>query len=117
MPTSRSIVAAISMLAMLPLATTAGFAQDAAVTITKSDVAAYKSALRLRPMQEVYWVPVAAALRALSAEGSGVAIDAQTIDRLMPVLRPLLASLDDDQKRVAAALAQRIGLARFASLI
>lgn len=117
MPTSRSIVAAIFMLTMLPVTATPGSAQGTGITITKSDISAYKAALRLRPMQEVYWVPVAAALRAIPSDGGGASIDAQTINRLMPVLRPLLASLDEDQKRVAMALAQRIGLAQFASLI
>src|SRR6478609_3954531 len=117
MPTSRSIVAAIFMLTMLPVAATPSFADGTGITVTKSDIAAYKAALKLSPMQQVYWVPVAAALRALPTDGGGVAIDAQTVSRLMPALRPLLASLDDKQKRVAMALAQKIGLNQFASAI
>lgn len=117
MPTSRSIAVAIFMLAMLPVAATPGFAEGTGVTVTKSDIASYKAALKLTPMQQVYWIPVAAALRALPSAGGGVAIDAQTVNKLMPALRPLLASLDDDQKRVAMALAQRIGLTQFASAI
>ena len=111
------MAAAILMLTILPMAATPSYADGSAITLTKSDIASYKAALRLSPMQQVYWIPVAAALRTLPADGQGVAIDAQTINRLMPALRPLLASLDDDQKRVAVALAQRIGLAQFASLI
>lgn len=117
MRTSRLIFAAIFLLTLSPLAASQSFAGGTSVSITHSDIAAYKAALKLTPMQQVYWVPVAAALKSLPTEGKMINIDASTINRLMPVLRPLLASLGDDQKRVAAALAHRMGLGQYASLM
>lgn len=116
MPTSRLIFAAVFLLALLPLAASPTVAGET-ITVSRSDIAAYKEALKLSAMQQVYWIPVAAALKTLPAEGKTFVVDAQTFQRLMPVLRPLFNSLDDDQKQVAMGLAQRLGLMQFASLI
>lgn len=117
MPTTRVIFAAIFLLALSPLAAAPSHADGMTVTITKADIASYKAALKLRPMQQVYWVPVAAALKALPAEGNTINVDAQSFGRLKHLLRPLFASLDDDQKQTAMAIAQRLGFAQFASAI
>jgi hypothetical protein len=117
MPTSRIIFVAFFLFALSPLGATPSFADGTSIAVTKADIAAYKAALKLTPIQQVYWVPVAAALKALPAEGNSINVDAQSFGRLKHLLRPLFASLDEDQKRVALAIAQRLGFAQFASAI
>lgn len=90
------------------------------------DIARVKRVLKLTPEQEVYWPPVEAALRALArrqtaAEPTGlvrrishrvvsVVLDGAAIRRLAAAARPLLATLRDDQKQMALAMAQEMGL-------
>ena len=62
-------------------------------------------------------MPVAAALKSLPADGQTFVVDLQTFSRLKPVLRPLLASFDDEQRQIAMVMAQRLGLMQFASLM
>jgi hypothetical protein len=92
------------------------------------DIARVKRVLKLTPEQEVYWPPVEAALRALArrqtaAEPTGlmrrishrvvsIVLDGATIKRLAIAARPLIATLRDDQKQVALAMAQEMGLGR-----
>lgn len=111
MLTSRVIFAAIFLLALSPLASAPSHADGMTVTITRADIASYKAALKLTPMQQVYWVPIAAALKSMPADGNTINVDAQSFGRLKHLLRPLFASLDDDQKQTAMAIAQRLGFA------
>jgi hypothetical protein len=91
------------------------------------DIGRIKSALSLTPRQEAHWAPVEAALRNLyrrqsrSSEGTGFVtrishrvvsyvVTSAAIERLAVAARPLLAMLNDDQKRVAGSLAQEMGL-------
>jgi hypothetical protein len=90
------------------------------------DIARVKRVLKLSPEQEAYWLPVEAALRALArrhaaAEPAGlvrrighrvvsIVLDGAAIKRLAVAARPLIATLRDDQKQVALALAQEMGL-------
>ena len=85
-----------------------------------------KSALSLTPRQEAYWGPVEAALRNLyrrqaqPEEGGFVSryshravsfvITSAAIQRLAVAARPLIAVLNEDQKRAASGLAQEMGL-------
>jgi hypothetical protein len=86
-----------------------------------------KSVLGLTPKQEAYWAPVEAALRNLysrkqtSPEDGGFVsryshravsfvMTSAAIERLAIAARPLLAVLNDDQKRAAGNLAQEMGL-------
>jgi hypothetical protein len=86
-----------------------------------------KSALSLTPRQEAYWGPVESALRNLyrrqtrSSEEAGFVsrmshravsfvITSAAMERLAVAARPLLAVLNDDQKRAASSLAQEMGL-------
>jgi hypothetical protein len=90
-----------------------------------------KSVLSLTPKQEAYWAPVEAALRNLyrrqarseearSEEGGMMSryshravsyvMTSAAIQRLAVAARPLLAVLNDDQKRAASSLAQEMGL-------
>lgn len=91
------------------------------------NIARIKSALGLTPKQETHWAPVEAALRNLyrrqtrSSEGAGFVtrishravsfvVTSAAIERLAVAARPLLAVLNDDQKRAASSLAQEMGL-------
>ena len=81
--------------------------------------------LHLTPQQERYWHPVEAALRQLASReepesGSfvhrvsqrvvSIALNSATIARLASAARPLVAVLDEQQKRAAGQLAQEMGL-------
>ena len=90
------------------------------------DIARVKRVLQLTPDQERYWPPVEAALRDIArrqeeAEPAGlvrrishrvvsIALDSAAVGRLARVARPLIERLNDDQKQVAMALAQEMGL-------
>jgi zinc resistance-associated protein len=95
---------------------TSAYAQDAVVTSSK--IAQLHAVLRLTPAQQRLWGPVEAALRALShglgateatdddglvhrvrARVTGMALDAVAVRRVISAAQPLIASLDDDQKR------------------
>jgi hypothetical protein len=85
-----------------------------------------KSVLRLTPEQERYWVPVEAALRDLARrqaqdETAGLArrigrrvvsvvLNAAAVERLVVAARPLIAVLDQEQRRAAIDLAREMGL-------
>jgi hypothetical protein len=86
-----------------------------------------KSALSLTPKQEAYWAPVEAALRNLysrqqahteeagfvsrySHRAVSFVMTSAAIQRLATAARPLLAVLNDEQKRAAGNLAQEMGL-------
>jgi hypothetical protein len=85
-----------------------------------------KSVLSLTPKQEAYWAPVEAALRNLYRrqaqpdEGGFVSryshravsfvITSAAIQRLAVAARPLIAVLNEDQKRAASGLAQEMGI-------
>jgi hypothetical protein len=106
--------------------TTASFEQPS-TAVPSIDIGRIKSALSLTPRQEAHWAPVEAALRNLyrrqsrSSEGAGFVtrishravsyvVTSAAIERLAVAARPLLAMLNDDQKRVAGSLAQEMGL-------
>jgi hypothetical protein len=90
------------------------------------DIARVKRVLKLTPEQEAYWPPVQAALRALArrqvaAEPTGlvrrisqrvvsIVLDGAAIRRLAVAARPLIATLHDDQKQAALAMAREMGL-------
>ena len=90
------------------------------------DVGRIRSVLRLTPQQEPLWAPVEAALRNVvrqqaHSEPAGfirrignrvvqVVLTSAAVERLAIAARPLIAVLDDDQKRTASGLAQEMGL-------
>jgi hypothetical protein len=90
------------------------------------DIGHIKSVLGLTPKQEAYWGPVEAALRNLytrqartedagfvsrySHRAVSFVMTNVAIRRLAIAARPLLAVLNEDQKRVARGLAQEMGL-------
>ncbi len=101
---------------------TAGQPRQAAAV----DIARVKRMLKLTDEQKAYWPPVEAALRGLARrqaaqETAGlvrrishrvvsVVLDGVAIKRLAAAARPLIATLRDDQKQVALAMAQEMGL-------
>ena len=87
--------------------------------LTDGQIHRMKATLRLTRVQEQYWPPIEAALREMarelsrqsaSEEGSAAAIDQAKVQRLASVAYPLLATLDESQKRNAMALARAMGL-------
>jgi len=73
----------------------------------------YRTALKLTAAQERYWPAAAAALRALSRQSE---INETVVKRYAPAVRPLIASLNDEQRQVAMGLAAQAGLAQYAAL-
>lgn len=124
-------LAAIGVLSDIPATyaeefTTASFEQPS-TTAPSINIGRIKSALSLTPKQEAHWAPVEAALRNLyrrqthSSEADGFVrrisqravsfvISSAAIERLAVAARPLLAVLNDDQKRTASSLAQEMGI-------
>ncbi len=110
---------------------TAAVAQDlrgmsAGEDAASVDIARVKQVLHLTPEQRRYWPPVEAALRGIARRqveaqsGSlvhrighrvvSIVLDGNAIRRLAVAARPLIATLRDDQKQNAVALAQEMGL-------
>lgn len=81
--------------------------------VSEIEILRYRTALRLTAAQQKYWPAAASALRALARQEH---VDEAAVRRYAPGLRPLIASLDDQQKQVAMGLAQQAGLAQYASL-
>jgi hypothetical protein len=73
----------------------------------------YRTALKLTAAQERYWPAAAAALRALSRQSE---LNETVVKRYAPAVRPLIASLNDQQRQVAMGLAAQAGLAQYAAL-
>jgi hypothetical protein len=73
----------------------------------------YRTALKLTSAQERYWPAAAAALRALSRQNE---LNETVVKRYAPAVRPLIASLNDEQRQVAMGLAAQAGLAQYAAL-
>ena len=96
--------------------------QDAAAV----DIARVKHAMHLTAEQQLYWPPVEAALRSIArrqaeAQTGGlvhrisrrvvsIVLNGNAVRRLASAARPLIATLRDDQKQSAVALAQEMGL-------
>jgi len=103
----------------------------------EAGIARFKAALRLTPAQEKHWPRVEAALRSAVGEGdrqqvadaSGdpgffrrvgarateMAMSAASMRRLVSAARPLVNSLDQEQKREAVTLARAMGFGSLAA--
>lgn len=94
---------------------------------TPINIGRIRSVLRLTPQQEPLWGPVEAALHAIvrqqqaQTEPAGfvrrvshrvvsIVLNSAAIERLASAARPLIAALDNEQKRAAHGLAQEMGL-------
>lgn len=98
-------------------------------------ISRFKAALRLTPEQHKHWPRVEAALRAMARDNeraeadedrpglvrrvrnrvSEMASNAGSMSRLVAAARPLVKSLDQDQKREALQLARSMGFASLAA--
>jgi hypothetical protein len=81
--------------------------------VSEAAILRYRVALKLTVAQEKYWPAAASALRALARQSQ---LDENVVRRYAPAVKPLIASLNDEQKQVAMSLAQQAGLAQYASL-
>jgi hypothetical protein len=109
MNTLRSLGFAVASALTLAIAMpTLASAQD--TSISNSDIARYKSLLRLTSTQSRMWPTVAAALRAYSHKK-------RTVVELIPVVSPFYRALDENQQQVARSLAQQLGLGSYAMLM
>lgn len=94
------------------------------VLVTEVHIALIRNVLKLTPSQEPYWFPVEMALRQLAqlqaAKAVGTVartstrVNANTVmwrlKRIAAIAAPLLKTLDENQKRDLAILAQLAGL-------
>ena len=101
----------------------------------ESGISHFKSALRLTPEQHKHWPRVESALRSMARENARaetdeerpglvrrvrnrvgeIAANASSMGRLVAAARPLVKSLDENQKREALSLARSMGFASLAS--
>jgi hypothetical protein len=98
----------------------------------ESGIARFKSALQLNAHQERHWPRVEAALRAMDRDkesdtgdrgmlrrighrAADIVISAANIQRLVSAARPLMKTLDDDQRSKALTLARAMGLGSVAA--
>ena len=94
---------------------------------TSVDIGRIHGVLRLNAQQEPLWSPVEAALRNIvrqqqsHSEQAGfirrvsnrvvsIVLTSAAVERLARAARPLIAALDDEQKRAASSLAHEMGL-------
>jgi hypothetical protein len=130
-------VFAIVTLGMSPVLTPGlvGQAHAQGVVITEGHIATLKAALNLTPAQERHWGPVESALRALARQSSAgeddqdgwaqrarrkvasVGSSAAGLRRVMASARPLIRTLDSEQKQQAIALARSLGIHSIASAL
>jgi hypothetical protein len=112
-----------------------GQANAQGVVITEGHIATLKAALNLTPTQERHWAPVEHALRALARSGASedeqsdgwmqrtrrkvasVGASAAGLRRVMTSARPLIRTLDSEQKQQAIALARSLGIHSIASAL
>ncbi len=121
-----ALAALVSLPNLNSVASAGGISTVPADRLAQIDIAYVKTMLRLTAEQERYWPPVESALRTLAqrhteAEPSGfvhrisrrvvsIVLDSAAVERLAVSARPLIAVLDDEQKRTALTLAQQMGL-------
>jgi hypothetical protein len=119
------------MLALAVIGSTLG---SVSADPANSQIAQVKSMLRLTPSQERYWPPVEAALRNLArqaaqsdhsdgmlqrvkAKARSFAVSTAAIQRVVAAARPLVRTLDEDQKQTARALVSSYGGTSLASAL
>jgi hypothetical protein len=105
-------------------------AEPAGPVVKEAHIARLKTTLNLTAEQRPLWAPVEAALRDIARQSrdeasaggvvqrfsdraSSVAGNAMRLRRLAVAARPLIAALDDSQRRDALTLARHFGFERF----
>ena len=105
----------------------------AGLTVTHSHIAQLKSILRLTPEQDRHWPAVEVALHALvktqdgeaphgftqsiRARAVSITANAAAIAKVLAAAKPLIKSLDNEQRRGVMMLAQSLGIAKLASAL
>ena len=99
---------------------------------TQINIARIKNALKLTPEQQAHWAAVentlltiareqaqeiSGAVQPISRHVVAVALNSATVRRLAGVAMPLIRTLDAEQKKVALAFAQQIGLGAVVAFI
>jgi len=106
--------------------------ERATLVISEAQIARFKSALKLTPAQEQLWAPIEVELRQITRIGSRgesegivqrirsrfrtIVLDVAALRRLGAAARPLLMSLDDEQKQKALQISRTMGMASLASV-
>ena len=110
----------------------AHLSERATLVISEAQIARLKTALKLTPAQEQLWAPIEAELRLITRTGQRsepegivqrirsrfrtIVLDVAALRRLGDVARPLLISLDDEQKQKALQIAHTMGMSSLASV-
>ena len=110
----------------------AHLSERAALVVREAQIARFKTALKLTPAQEQLWAPIDAELRRITqtgprSESEGIiqrirsrfrtiVLDITALRRLGKVARPLLMSLNDEQKQRAMRVARTMGMSSLASV-
>lgn len=110
----------------------AHLSERATVVISEAQLARFKTALKLTPAQEQFWVPIETELRQITRAGQrsesegivqrirsrfrSIVLDVAALRRLGDVARPLLMSLDDEQRQKALQIARTMGMSSLASV-
>ena len=106
----------------------------AGLTVTHSHIVQLKSILRLTPEQARYWPSVEVALRGLvtaheaketphgiaqtvRARAAAITANSAGIARVLVAAKPLIKSLNEEQRREALALARSLGMGTFAAVL
>jgi len=123
-------LAAVGLLPNTPAASANEFAYapaEQAQMAASINIGRIRSMLRLTPQQEPLWAPVEAALREVARQQQAhsepvgfvrrvshrvvsIVLNSVAVERLAVAARPLIAALDDEQKRAASGLAHEMGL-------
>jgi hypothetical protein len=110
----------------------AHLSERAAIVVSEAQIARFKTALKLTPAQEQLWAPIEGEFRQITrtsqrSEPEGIVqrirnrfraivIDVAALRRLGDVARPLLMSLDDEQKQRALQVVRTMGMSSLASV-
>ena len=102
------------------------------LVISETQIARFKTALKLTPAQEQLWAPIETELRQITRTGQRsepegivqrirsrfrtIVLDVAALRRLGDVARPLLMSLDDEQKQKALQISRTMGMSSLASV-
>jgi hypothetical protein len=78
--------------------------------VSATQISQLKSMLNLTAAQQAHWPAVVVALRRVQSSADTVGVN-----RLIAAARPLLRTLDENQKRTAMRLAQSLGFAHVAA--
>ncbi len=106
--------------------------ERATLVVSQAQIARFKAALKLTPAQEQLWAPIEVELRQITRTGQRsesegivqrirsrfrtIVLDVAALRRLGDVARPLLMSLDDEQKQRGLQVARTMGMSSLASV-